>query len=303
MSRVAVAVGGNALAAEGSFDAQRRTARRTAERLARAADGTELVVTHGNGPQVGTRLLEVAETDTPDRPLDVLVAETQASLGGDLRAGLEAALDRPVVALLTRAVVDRDDGAFDDPTKPVGPRYTEAEAADRPFETRRVGDGDRPCRRVVPSPTPTAVPEADAAAALLEAGNAVVCGGGGGVPVVETPDGFEGVEAVVDKDLTTALVADAVDADRLVFLTDVDGAYLGYGTDEERLLEAVGADEAREYLAAGEFGEGSMAPKMRACARFAAAGGEAVVASVDDPAAALAGDAGTAVHPPNRSDS
>lgn len=300
MSRVVVAVGGNAIAPEGAFDAQRRTATETAADLAAAAS-TDLVMTHGNGPQVGTRLLEVAETDTPDRPLDVLVAETQATVGGLLQRGLATALDRPVAGLLTRVRVDPDDPAFDDPTKPVGPWYSASTAADQPFETSRVGEGDRPYRRVVPSPEPTAVPDAEAVRALLTADHAVICGGGGGVPVAETPDGPAGVEAVVDKDLTSALIAEAVDADRLVFLTDVPGAYLDYGTGAERLLESVGVDEAREYLEAGEFGEGSMAPKIRASVRFAEAGGEAVVASVDDPTAALAGDTGTRVHPPTSS--
>lgn len=303
MSRVVVAVGGNAIAAGRSLDAQRRTATETATRVAEASDGTALVVTHGNGPQVGNRLLEVAESDTQDRPLDVLVAETQASIGGLLQRGLEAALDRPVAGVLTRVVVDPDDAAFDDPTKPVGPWYSPDEAAETPFETERVGEGDRPYRRVVPSPDPVAVPDADAIRALLDADHAVVCGGGGGVPVAEGPEGYEGVEAVVDKDLTTALIADAVDADRLVFLTDVPGVYLDYGTDDERLLDSLAPSNVREYLEGGEFGEGSMAPKMRACARFAEAGGEAVIARVDDPTAALSGDAGTVVQPPSNADS
>lgn len=303
MSRVVVAVGGNAIVADGSFDAQRRTVRETAASLASAAGDAELVVTHGNGPQVGDRLLEVAETDTPDRPLDVLVAETQGSIGGLLRRGLDAELDRPVAGLLTRAVVDPDDDAFENPTKPVGPWYTEEEAADAEFETRAVGEGERPYRRVVPSPDPTAVPGTDAVDALLSADQAVVCGGGGGVPVARGSDGRRGVEAVVDKDHTTELVADAVDADRLVFLTDVPGAYLDYGTDDQRRLEEVPAGAVREHLAAGEFGEGSMAPKMRACARFAEAGGEAVVAGLEEATAALAGEAGTLVQPPKISDS
>jgi len=305
VSRVVVAVGGNAIAGAESFDAQRRTATETATDLAAAADDRELVLTHGNGPQVGNRLLEVAETDTPDRPLDVLVAETQASIGGLLQRGLAAELDRPVAGLLTRVVVDPEDPAFEEPTKPVGPWYTEREAAETPFETAEVGEGDRPFRRVVPSPDPTAVEDAAAAGALLDAGHAVVCGGGGGVPVapVAGQAGVEAVEAVVDKDLTTALIADAVDADRLVDLADVAGAYLEYGTDDERLLETADAATVRAYLAAEEFGAGSMAPKMRAAARFAETCGEAVVASVEAPGAALAGDAGTVVQPSNSSDS
>jgi carbamate kinase len=303
VTRVVVAVGGNAIEADGSFDARRRTATETAASVAAAAHGTDLVVTHGNGPQVGNRLLEVEASDVPDRPLDALVAETQAAIGSLLRRGLEPVLDRPVGGLLTRVVVDADDAAFDDPDKPVGPWYSEAEAADLAFETARVGEGDRPYRRVVPSPTPESVPDAAAVRALLDAGQAVVCGGGGGVPVVERSGGLEGVAAVVDKDLTSAALADAVDADRLVFLTDVDGAYLDYGTAEERRLEAVDPVTVRSSLADGEFGAGSMAPKMRAAARVAGSGGTAVVAHVEDPAGALAGEAGTVVQPSNSTDS
>lgn len=298
MTRLVVAVGGNALAADGTFEAQRRTVRETADSLAAATeDDDALVLTHGNGPQVGNELLEVEAADTPDRPLDVLVAETQASLGSLLGRALDSRLDRPVSTLVTRAVVDPDDEAFERPTKPVGPWYTADEAADKPFETRAVGEGERAYRRVVPSPEPTAVPETDAVDALLEAGEAVICGGGGGVPVAPDDDGSESIEAVIDKDYTASIVADAVDADRLVFLTDVDHAYLNYGTDDQRALESVTPTEAREHLDAGQFGEGSMGPKMAACARFAEGGGEAVIASIDDPAAALHGEVGTTVGP------
>jgi hypothetical protein len=170
VTRVVVAFGGNAIQADGSFDARRRTATETAASVAAAADGTDLVVTHGNGPQVGDRLLEVEASDAPDRPLDILVAETQAAIGSLLRRGLEPVLDRPVAGLLTRVVVDADDPAFDDPDKPLVPWYSEAEAAELAFGTARVGEGDRPYRRVVPSPTPESVP--DAAAVRARAGTA-----------------------------------------------------------------------------------------------------------------------------------
>lgn len=296
MTRLVVAVGGNALAAGGSFDAQRRTVVETADTFSEAVDDEDaLVLTHGNGPQVGNKLLEVEAADTPDRPLDVLVAETQASLGSLLGRALDARLDRPVSTLVTRAVVDPDDAAFGNPTKPIGPWYTQSEAADKPFETREVGEGEKSYRRVVPSPEPMAVPEAGAVDTLLEAGEAVICGGGGGVPVPPDDDGSESIEAVIDKDYTASIVADAVDADRLVFLTDVDHAYLNYGTDDQQALETVTPGAVRDYLDAGEFGEGSMAPKMEACARFAEGGGEAVIASIDEPGAALHGETGTTV--------
>lgn len=298
MTRLVVAVGGNALAADGTFEAQRRTVAATAESLAGAADEDDaLVLTYGNGPQVGNKLLEVEAADTPDRPLDVLVAETQASLGSLLGRALDARLDRPVSTLVTRAVVDPEDAAFENPTKPVGPWYTEKEAANKPFETKDVGEGDRSYRRVVPSPEPIDVPETGAVDALLEAGEAVICGGGGGIPVAPDDDGSESLAAVIDKDYTASLVADSVDTDRLVFLTDVPCAYLNYGTDDQQALESLTPAEAREHLDAGEFGEGSMAPKMAACARFVESGGEAIIASIDDPGAALHGRTGTTVRP------
>jgi carbamate kinase len=298
VTRLVVAVGGNALAADGTFEAQRRTVAATAESLAGAADEDDaLVLTHGNGPQVGNKLLEAEAADTPDRPLDVLVAETQASLGSLLGRALDARLDRPVSTLVTRAVVDPDDAAFENPTKPIGPWYTEKEAANKPFETKDVGEGERSYRRVVPSPEPIDVPETGAVDALLDAGEAVICGGGGGIPVAPDDDGSESLAAVIDKDYTASLVADSVDAERLVFLTDVPCVYSNYGTDDQQALESLTPAEAREYLDAGEFGEGSMAPKMAACARFAEAGGEAVIASIDDPGAAIHGRTGTTVRP------
>jgi carbamate kinase len=304
VTRIVVAVGGNALAADGSFDAQRRTVAATAESLADAVDSEDaLVLTHGNGPQVGDKLLEAAAADTPDRPLDVLVAETQASLGSLLGRALDARLDRPVSTLVTRAVVDPEDAAFENPTKPVGPWYTENEAADEPFETKDVGEGERSYRRVVPSPEPTAVPETGAVEALLEAGEAVICGGGGGIPVVPEDDGSERIGAVIDKDYTASIVANAVEADRLVFLTDVGHAYLDYGTDDQQALESVTPTEVRQYLDAGEFDEGSMGPKMEACARFAEDGGEAVITSIEAPAAALHGETGTTVRPDDQNNS
>jgi carbamate kinase len=305
VTRLVVAVGGNALAADGSFDAQHRAIRKTAATLSEAVDDAALVVTHGNGPQVGNALLEVEAADTPNRPLDVLVAETQASVGGLLHRALDANLDRPVAALLTRVVVDPDAPAFDDPTKPIGPWYTEAEATGRPFPTKPIGEGDRPYRRVVASPEPSDVLDTAAIDALLSAGQAVVCGGGGGIPLARdgSDDELAGVEAVVDKDYTTQLIAEAIDADRLVFLTDVSCAYLDYGTEDERPIGTVDAATVQSYLDSGEFGEGSMVPKMRACLRFVTDGGEAVIASIDEPEAALEGETGTVVQSSNNDDS
>ena len=303
-TRALIALGGNALLRagdRGTYDDQLAAVERTAAQVADAIeDGYEVVLTHGNGPQVGYRLLEqAAGGDVPRLPLDVLVAETQAQIGYLLQQALDNALGggTDFVTVVTQTVVDPDDPAFDEPTKPVGPWYSAAEAAEAPFETREVGDGDRPFRRVVPSPAPLEVVEADEIARLVEAGNRVVCAGGGGVPVVRE-EGLRGVEAVVDKDRTSALLARSVGADLFVSLTNVPHAYVDFGGPDERPLRDVEPGTLREHLEAGEFGRGSMRPKVQACLEFVESGGErGAVAELDRLGDALAGVAGTQVRP------
>lgn len=299
--RLVVALGGNTLlGAQTPWTAtqQRSVIARTAEELASvvAAD-TDVVLTHGNGPQVGARLLQQeAAPETPQLSLDVLVAETQAQLGYLLQQALDNAIATPAafMTLVTQVVVDSEDPAFETPTKPVGPTYSAAEAAEAPFETRVVDEGHR---RVVPSPEPQSIVEGDAIARLVEAGRGVICAGGGGIPVVRE-DGLRGVEAVVDKDKTSAHLARHLDADALVILTDVSHAYLDYGGPAERPLETVTPATLREHLDAGAFPAGSMGPKVSACCRFVeATGNRAVITTPDDLAAALAGEAGTQVRP------
>jgi carbamate kinase len=299
---IVVALGGNTLLGQQgpwTAEGQRAVVEDTARRLTAALDaGTDLVLTHGNGPQVGNLLVQQeAAAETPQLPLDVLVAETQAQIGYLLQQALdnERATATEAMTLVTQVVVDPDDPAFDRATKPVGPFYTESEATGKPFETRAVGSGERPYRRVVPSPEPVSVVEADEIAELVARGNTVICAGGGGVPVVRD-DGLRGVEAVVDKDRTTQLLATALGADTMVVLTDVDHAYLNYGGSDERPIGRIEADALRDHLDVGEFGEGSMAPKVEACVRFVEAGGErAVITAPARLSAALAGDAGTRV--------
>ena len=302
---VVVALGGNTLLGERgpwTMAEQDAVIRETARRIVDVVEaGYEVVLTHGNGPQVGNRMLQqAAAPDTPQLPLDVLVAETQAQLGYLLQRALdnELAGATDFVSLVTQVVVDADDPAFADPTKPVGPFYTEAEAAELPFETRKVRDGEKPCRRVVPSPEPREIVELREIRTLVDGDALVICAGGGGVPVVRN-DGLVGVEAVVDKDLTSQLLATALGADALVVLTDVDHAYLDYGGPDERPVGATDPDTLREYLEAGEFGTGSMAPKVDACCRFVEAGGDrAVITAPEHLADALAGEAGTRVGEP-----
>ena len=298
---IVVALGGNTLLGQQgpwTADEQREVVDRTAERLASTFDAeTDLVLTHGNGPQVGNLLVQQeAAEETPQLSLDVLVAETQAQIGYLLQQALDN--ERPqaaVMTLVTQVIVDPDDPAFDRATKPVGPFYTEAEAATKPFETRAVSSGERPYRRVVPSPDPVEVVETDEIEELLARGNTVICAGGGGVPVVRD-DGLRGIEAVVDKDRTSQALATALGANTLAILTDVDHAYVNYGEPDQRPLEQVAATELRAHLDAGEFGEGSMAPKVEACLRFVDAGGErAIITTPDRLAAALGGDGGMRV--------
>jgi carbamate kinase len=290
-----VALGGNALATDPSahFEEQAGTVRETAATLA-GLDTEGLVLTHGNGPQVGNRLLEQDRTGTPRLPMDVLVAETQAQVGYLLQRALDAELPGDFLTLVTQTVVDPADPAFDDPEKPVGPWYDREEATEKEFETAEVGTGEEPYRRVVPSPEPREVVESEEIAALVERGQGVVCGGGGGVPVVRTESGFGGVPAVVDKDHTSRLLADEIGVPELALVTDVDCAYRNWGDDPEPIGETTPA-EMRDLLDSGAFGAGSMRPKVEAAVEFAESGGEAVVCSPDTLADALNGEAGTRI--------
>ena len=301
--RTVVALGGNALAPSGeaTIAAQRERIEATADELRALHDeGHDLVVTHGNGPPVGALLCQQEESDAPERPLDVLVAETQAQIGYLLQQAVDERIEARVASVVTQVAVDPDDPALDDPSKPVGPYLSADEARERDFETAEVTtpEGETAYRRVVPSPEPTRIFEGERVESLVADGAPVVCGGGGGVPVVVADDGIEGVEAVVDKDHTTRLVAERVGADVLVMATDVPCVYADFGTPEQSPIADATAAELREHLASGEFGEGSMAPKVRACLRFLDAGGErAVVAGTEEVAAAVAGDAGTQIRP------
>jgi len=324
--RTAIALGGNAIASESPVTVARQKARigETVDAVEALTErGHELVFTHGNGPQVGQSLVQQATADAPERPLHVLVAETQAQIGYLIADQLEGAVDGGVATVVTRVRVDPTDPDFDDPSKPVGPYYTAAEAAEKPFETGEVTtpDGDRAYRRLVPSPEPTAVLETDAIRALVDGGSTVVCGGGGGVPVVDDGgdavvrdrggdgvvghgdgDGVvrdgDGVDAVVDKDRTTRLVASAVDAECLVMATDVEYAYRDFGTDDQRPIRETDAASLRVALEKGEFAAGSMRPKIEACLAFLDDGGErAVITTPDEIDAAVAGDAGTQIRP------
>ena len=285
---VVVALGGNTLlGADGpwTFEAQMAAIDRTAARIARGiAAGHDIVLTHGNGPQVGNLLLEQDRVDeTPRRPLDVLVAETQAQIGYLLQQGLDNELggEPDFLTVVTQVIVDPTDAAFDEPTKPIGPYYTTAEATEATFETRAVTNEEPRHRRVVPSPDPVDIVEADEIARLVAAGNLVICAGGGGVPVTRDPS-LAGVEAVIDKDLTSALLARELGAGKLIVLTDVPYVYHHYGEpDQEPIREATPA-ALEDVLDADVFPAGSMQPKVRACVEFVTGGGDVAVITTPD---------------------
>lgn len=297
--RVVVALGGNALSPRGerlTVASQRAAVRRAAGPLADAAREHELVVTHGNGPQVGLLALQAAALDGEnDFGLDVLDAESAGLIGYLIEEELANRLPqgRPCLTLLTRTVVDAGDPAFAAPTKFVGPQYDDG-VADRlaaEHGWRFARDGGR-ARRVVASPEPRAIVPAEAVRLLLGHHYVVICGGGGGVPVVPGPDGrLTGVEAVVDKDAVSALVAREVDADLLVIATDVDAVYTDFGGPGQRALDVV--DVA--HMPAAAFPAGSMGPKVAAAAAFAASGGTACIGALDQLPGLIRGECGTRV--------
>lgn len=298
--RLVVALGGNALLRRGEKpDAaiQQEHVAEAAPALARIARDSELVLVHGNGPQVGMLALESAADANLSRPYPFsdLVAETQGVIGYWLQQGLaNAGLATPVVTLVTQTLVEADDPAFDDPTKFVGSVYDESRARELAeagrWSVKRDGDG---WRRVVASPRPCGVVEIEIARSLLEQGTTVVLGGGGGVPVVRTPRGLLGVEAVVDKDYVAALVAETLGADLLVMLTDVSAVQEGFGTPQARALHRVSVAE----LDGLDLPDGSMGPKVEsACAFATRTGGRAAIGSLREAAEVVAGTAGTQVH-------
>ena len=296
-----VAVGGNALLRRGEpleADNQRRAAHAAAALLARASSTHQLVVTHGNGPQVGLlALMSDAYTDTSPYPLDVLGSETEGQIGYVLELELDNAIaDQDTVAVLTRVVVDADDPAFAAPSKFIGPVYSEeaARALVRQHGWTVKRDGDS-WRRVVPSPEPRRIVQLRPIDRLVEGGLLVVCTGGGGIPVVEDDDGRQrGVEAVIDKDLASALLAVDLGVQTLVLATDVDAVYEGYGTSAQRPIRTATPAELRGQ----DFAAGSMGPKVEAVCRFVErTGGHGVIGSLDEIDELLAGREGTHVLP------
>jgi carbamate kinase len=295
-----VALGGNALVREGERGTaaeQRANLREHCQALVPLLSD-RLVVTHGNGPQVGADLLrsERAADEAPPLPLWLAVAQTQAEIGSLIGLELGAVADAPVGCIVTHVRVDANDPAFEDPTKPVGPFYSreEAERLGSQRGWRLVEDAGRGWRRVVPSPRPQAIVELEPVRRLLDAGLIAVACGGGGVPVVERNGRLDGVDAVIDKDLASAVLAQALEADRLVVLTDVPALFRAYRTPEQAEVRELTPDEAGRL--APELPEGSMGPKVESCAAFVrATGGEALITSAAQLERALEGKSGTRI--------
>jgi carbamate kinase len=295
-----VALGGNALmrpGEKGTAAEQRANLRETCEAL-RPLLADELVVTHGNGPQVGNELVrqERAADEVPPLPLYLAVAQTQAEIGALIESELAPVAERPVVCLLTHVRVDPEDTAFERPTKPVGPFYGEHQA--RELETLRGWavreDAGRGWRRVVPSPAPLEVVEVDAVRALLATGTIAVACGGGGIPVSSRNGRLAGVDAVIDKDRASSLLAIELAAERLLILTDVNAVCRGWGTDAQEELRELSADEADALLP--ELAAGSIGPKVEASVGFVRAmEREALITSAAVLGDALAGHAGTRI--------
>jgi carbamate kinase len=308
--KVVVALGGNALEDKSlppTAASQLTVAKRTAEHLADlSCAGYELAIVHGNGPQVGRILLasETAAETTPAMPFDVCGAMSQGYIGYHLQQALTAALRKrrrniPVVTVVTQMVVDPADPAFQNPTKPIGPFYTaeQAKALERTQGYAMTEDSGRGWRRVVPSPKPKRIVEIGTIKTLWDTTVTIACGGGG-VPVMEKIDGsLEGVAAVIDKDLAACELAQEMEADVLMILTEVPAVAIHFGQPNQQDLGEVTADELEQYAADGEFGVGSMLPKVQAATSFvrSAPGRTAVITSLDLGGEALAGRAGTRI--------
>jgi carbamate kinase len=310
---IVIALGGNAVLKrgdKGTFDEQYQNVKTSVGNIADLiVGGYNIVLTHGNGPQVGATLLrhEAAKSVVPPFPLDACGAESQGFIGYMIQQALRNELksrgiDKYVVTVITRVIVDKDDLAFQNPSKPIGPFYSKDEATQilrqRPDLVVRE-DAGRGYRRVVPSPDPKIIAERYAIRALVDSGFIVVACGGGGIPIIEEGTQASGVEAVIDKDLAAQRLATLIGANILIILTDVAGTYINYGTAQQEMITEITSGKLRNYLREGQFREGSMAPKVEAAIRFVESGGErAIIAELGNLLEALEGKTGTHVEVP-----
>jgi carbamate kinase len=309
---IVVALGGNALVQEGekgTIEEQFANTRKSITGIVQCIKkGFDVVITHGNGPQVGNMLLrtELSRDKVPELPLEICVADTEGAIGYMIQQTMVNRLQREqinkcVVTILTQVIVDKDDNAFRNPTKPIGPFYTAEEAGKIINEKgwEMVEDSHRGYRRVVASPRPLKVVETESVKRLLESGEVVIAAGGGGIPVIVKEDGsLEGVDAVVDKDLASSVLALDIKADYLIMLTGVENVCLDYGEPDQKPLETITIEETERYMADGHFPPGSMGPKIQAAVNFLKGGGESVfITAIDKVCEAIAGKTGTRIVP------
>lgn len=308
--RIVVALGGNALSLDGKATAaaQQQVANQTAGLLVRLVQaGHQLAVVHGNGPQIGNIILheEAINTEkTPTMPVDTCGAMSQGQIGYWLQNAFfnnfqALGINKPVAAIVTQVVVDPNDPAFSNPTKPIGPFYTEEEAkklaAERGFTVKE--DAGRGWRKVVPSPKPIDIVEADLVKLALDNQAILIAAGGGGIPVYYQDDKLVGLEAVIDKDFAAAKLAEIIDADVLLILTAVDTVKINYGQANEQSVSQMTLDQARQYIAEGQFAPGSMLPKVEASIKFVSTGSgrQAIITTPQGALEALDGQIGTKI--------
>lgn len=307
--KIVMALGGNAILQakqKATYENQLANVRQTTEIIAKIVQkGYRIIITHGNGPQVGNilRQNEVAKDVVPPFPLDVCNAESQGFISYMIDQSLKNSLKKlglakQVVSLLTQTEISKHDPAFQSPTKPIGKFYTEAEAKQLAEEKGWIvkEDAGRGWRRVVASPEPKTILGSEMIKLLSDHGSIVITAGGGGVPVAKNEHGlYEGVEAVIEKDSSACKLALETNANTFMILTDVSNVYLNYGKENEKALGAISVEQAKEFVAAGHFSPGSMKPKIQAAIKFAEQGGRAIICSLHEADLALEGKAGTMI--------
>lgn len=310
MARIVVALGGNALSENGKASAfeQQEVAKATASKLTSLIlAGHEIVIVHGNGPQIGNIILHEEAINTkevPTMPMDTCSAMSQGQIGYWLQNAFynyfsQNNIRESISTIVTQVLVDENDPAFKNPTKPIGPFYDENKAKEL-AETKGISvkeDAGRGWRKVVPSPKPKAIVELDIIKALISSGKIVIAAGGGGIPVIEKDDSLVGIEAVIDKDFAAAILADAIDADILLILTAVDFVKINFNQPDEFNIKEINLVQAKQYIEDGHFAPGSMLPKIEASVQFVEKQKNrvAIISSLADPLASISGNIGTAI--------
>lgn len=306
MTKIVIAFGGNALLKNNDkrdYETQVKRARSAFESISGIIEKHDVIITHGNGPQVGDIFLKMGKDDEiPPSPLHLCGSMSQGMIGEILmdaydQVRISKGLSKIPITILTRTRVDENDAGLNNPTKPIGKFYSEEE-----FQKMRDKEGwnfvkmEKGYRRVVPSPEPIEIIEKDAVNNLLLSGYLPICTGGGGIPVIKGADRIQSIDAVIDKDLASAVLATLIGADVLAILTDVNGVYLNYGKENQKMINKVKVDEIDKYIKKGEFSKGSMLPKVQAAVKFIKNGGKrAVIGSLENAKNVVNGEDGTSI--------